>query len=348
MAQHEIGQVIAGDPKEARVNKFKEFLSRPENLATALVLTAALTSQRRQGQSKGNKFLEASVGALGFRGGLQKGVQEQRSSLAKEEQDTAKQAADIALGKRQVATAERRNQLLNTQITTPPPQNETTSELEAAQAELARAKAAGVGAVEPVPNDYASLFALNKKLFIENNPGVPVDIMAIDRQTTREVILNKVREENRVNPDGSLDLTDAESAALGITVAEPVVPGIAAQLFKPASRRNLGASFTSLLLGEETERKVVVQRMKAVAGFEDLSDEEILDKTEEARNLASSKKDLRSMTVESMQELLDTFSRVMSPSERQNIRKEIQLRTETPTQRAQRLIATRPGGSKVF
>ncbi|KKK90654.1 hypothetical protein LCGC14_2720860, partial [marine sediment metagenome] len=68
---HEVGQVIAGPPEDENVNKWKEFLTKPENLATALVLAAGVTSPKSRGQTDLNKALTSGVAALGFSGGLE-------------------------------------------------------------------------------------------------------------------------------------------------------------------------------------------------------------------------------------------------------------------------------------
>jgi len=182
---HEIGQEIAGDPMESRVSQFKEFLSRPENLATALVLAASLTGEKRQGQSGLNKALESGVGALGFRGGIEQGVTKQRRQVEQDTQAAAKQAGELALGGRQVGAAETRNKISREQLTTPRP-------LPASEIALNEAQAAALGRTPPdknaTPTDFAGLFAQNKELALTNLlPNETLDENAITRDTLEQL-----------------------------------------------------------------------------------------------------------------------------------------------------------------
>lgn len=186
----EIGHAIAGDPVEQQANVFKDFLTKPENLVTALVLAAGLTSRRSPGQSRVNQALTAGVGALGFRGGLEKGVQDTRAKRRKEEGEAAQGAADIAQGKERNKIAADTNTIRREAITTPRPQTESQIASDQALAALRRAQAGNVGAPDPlapVPTSFTELFQKNIALAREFLlPGKEIDLSLISEQTLQE------------------------------------------------------------------------------------------------------------------------------------------------------------------
>ena len=65
MPHEDVGQVLAGQPEDDNVNKWKDFLKRPENLSTALVFLAGIASPKQRDQSNISKALSSGVGALG-------------------------------------------------------------------------------------------------------------------------------------------------------------------------------------------------------------------------------------------------------------------------------------------
>lgn len=186
----EIGHAIAGDPQEQKANVFKDFLTKPENLATALVLAAGFTSRRGPGQSKLNKALTSGVGALGFRGGLEKGVAGSRAQLLKDEDEAAESAAKISQGKRKNEIATETNRLRGEALITPTPQTESQIASDEALAALNNARAGNIGKAQPLkltPTSFAELFQKNIALAREFLlPGQQMDLGLITKQTLDE------------------------------------------------------------------------------------------------------------------------------------------------------------------
>ena len=221
----DVGAAITALPEEENVSKWREFLKRPENLATGLVLLAGITGPRGRGQSKLNKALTSGVGALGFRGGLEKGIEAQRADLREEGRTIESQDAEIAA--QQAATQVAQGQLavgqgnlaanqqtvgINQQLADqagaarPLPQSEI--QLNQARADAFRRDP------DAVPNDFASLFERNKALFLENNLGAEPNMAELALQTTRELTIRRIAEEGRITA-GGLDVTPEEAAILG-------------------------------------------------------------------------------------------------------------------------------------
>lgn len=89
-----------GETIDAEVpSKLRTFFTDPKNLATTLVLAAALTSPRRKGQTSINKTLQSGVGALAFRGGLDKELKARTA-------ETETRESEIEARNRAAATAE--------------------------------------------------------------------------------------------------------------------------------------------------------------------------------------------------------------------------------------------------
>jgi hypothetical protein len=98
-------------------NKIQEFFTDPRNLATGLVFLAALAQPRSPGQSTAGAIGERAVGALGFRGGLDKGIRAQRE---KEEETAARRLEESRadeLRRRQVTVQEQGLGLQREQLT---------------------------------------------------------------------------------------------------------------------------------------------------------------------------------------------------------------------------------------
>ncbi len=62
------------DEQQQGPGMFKQFISDPRNLSTALVFLASALQQRQPGQSPLSGVANAGVTALGFRGGLEQGI----------------------------------------------------------------------------------------------------------------------------------------------------------------------------------------------------------------------------------------------------------------------------------
>ena len=84
-----VGSAIQGpdEPKAQDSGKLKEFFTDPKNLATMLVLGAALTQPRRGGRKPIAHALKSGAGALAFRGGLDANLEASAAKRRKEESD---------------------------------------------------------------------------------------------------------------------------------------------------------------------------------------------------------------------------------------------------------------------
>lgn len=90
--------------KDPKFHAIGEWIRKPENMLTALVLAGSLTQDRRPGQSKLDAVAERGLGTLGFRGELrrlnQKDVDE--AAAAKSEQDYRKGQIDIGTDRNRI------------------------------------------------------------------------------------------------------------------------------------------------------------------------------------------------------------------------------------------------------
>lgn len=86
-----------------------DWLKKPENIMTGIVLAAALTQPRREGQKPIGQVGQAALAALGFRGGLQAGVQAQE-----ERERDFQQRSQVQ--NRQLAQGDTRNQIEREQL----------------------------------------------------------------------------------------------------------------------------------------------------------------------------------------------------------------------------------------
>lgn len=91
----DIGHIIDGEEQQQQ-GKAKEFFTDPKNLATMLVLGAALAAPRRPGYSPLAHTLRSGVGALGFRGGIEKGLDRQEAERAEAQSVQAHRTAEEA------------------------------------------------------------------------------------------------------------------------------------------------------------------------------------------------------------------------------------------------------------
>ncbi len=338
MAEHDIGATLAGAPVDDKPNGALEFLKKPENLATALVLAAALTSQRKPGQSRLNQGLTAGVGALAFRGGLEKGVQGQRADLREEERVAAESAANITQGKDRTAVLQESNRIAEKGQTTVRPLPESESLLNKANASLQDARAANVGILPKplvIPETFSTLFAKNKELAIANAlPGATMNLAQIAADTNRELVLTKVFAEGRIFPNGDLDLTPEESALLGIVPLEPVETPAEVKAKEKAKKKkgkedlSISGSFTlpfNQTKQARVERTLVVARRNP--NLEGLPDALVLERIGEVRAQIRDKKQLEAMAFPQLQELLDLYGELLDAQELRNIRSEIRRKT---------------------
>lgn len=219
---HEVGQVLAGDELEQNAQTWRDFLLRPENLSTALVLAAGIASPRQRGQSKLSKGLQAGVGALGFRGGLEKGKREQKRTAAEDTRAAAESAAEITRGQEQSAQAREANRLSAEQIRqqgearpiteSERKRNEAQASAFKGSAALDQARADLFGREVEQAGTFATL--LTQALQNQAVTGTPVDLTALASQAASIDLIERFRKEGKILPSGEFDLTDEEQAEL--------------------------------------------------------------------------------------------------------------------------------------
>jgi hypothetical protein len=145
-----------------------EWLKKPENLTTGLVLAAGLMQDRRPGQSKLDALGQVGLGTLAFRGGLQQGVQQtqERQQEQASQQGYRKDQTDIARDRNRIeqeeGAANRKAQADQTAATiqgqehlrsVPQAQTPAETDYQRALAENARAQAALYGRMPVGPGD---------------------------------------------------------------------------------------------------------------------------------------------------------------------------------------------------
>lgn len=87
-----------GDPAKDTTPEWLNWLKKPENLMTGIVLLAGLTQDRRPGQSKLDQLGQVGVGSLAFRGGLQSGIHQQQVEEQQRQQQTQVQNRQLGQG----------------------------------------------------------------------------------------------------------------------------------------------------------------------------------------------------------------------------------------------------------
>lgn len=347
-----IGYDIAGDPQEdANVAGWKDFLKRPENLATALVLAAMVTSPKQRGQSSLNKALVSGAGALGFRGALESGVADRRRQGRLDRQAAEAQAAEIAQG------AER---------------NRTASEQVDVQREGVNVQREGVGvqrtraqterdALTTPPQMHPSQAAYLDALAQQANPGlnygpatqaylsaVGTGLQQFDPQQffAAKTTDDKIRFINELDAAGKVvggqidtsKLTPEERARMeGFGIAAPVetAPPPPAESGNGAGSKKkkedfsgLGGIFgrNSILLNDEAESKAVVRILQREPQFDGQPEETILEAARTARQQAA-ERNFGSMSEEELRDFLSTYRRILSLEEANNVRDAIKRRS---------------------
>jgi len=354
MAHEEnVGRVIAGPPEDENVNKWKEFLTKPENLATALVLVAGITGPKREGQTDLNKALVSGVGALGFRGGLEKGVDAQRAGKREEGRTVQAQDAEIAAGQAVTSQGARRNEILGQRVEQegqPRPQSPSDIALTQAQTGLANAQTDALGVPTPPPT-LEGIFTQRMTEALAINPDA--NTQEIFKKAQEEFTLIELARQG-VGPGNTVDLTEEQMKILGIPIPDVADPDAAdPDASKPASKRDkrrTGNVVPASLLEAEGEQSFSVNRQRRVPGFENLDDATILDRVEEARELASDKAQLRALSQERLISLLEDFSGMLSGDEKVNVRLALRATRVTKSQRLQ-LRLDEPqvrGGNRIF
>ena len=314
-----IGAIIEGPQENSGIQKWKEFLLKPENLATTLVLAAGLTSERRPNQSRLNQGLQASVGALGFRGALEADIRDQRLAEQQRREESQAQSAEQDIARRRVAAQETQAQA----ATQPRPLNPSEIEENQARAGLLNAQADALGREGPATDPVAMM--LQQELERAANFGEQPDIAGAVQRGTQLQMLLRAQKEGRIRPDGTIDLTDEELALfpeLQIETPETETQTPTSSATQPESRRGSGRMFPANLLAKnvnDTPEAKAIREMRKIPGFEELDDSAILDRVEQARELANDRNALRNQTDEQLRGLLEAFGRVLSPSEARNI-----------------------------
>lgn len=332
----DVGAAITALPEEENVSKWREFLKRPENLATGLVLLAGITGPRGRDQSKLNKALTSGVGALGFRGGLEKGIEAHRSDLREEGRTIEAQDADIAA--QQAATQVNQGNLAVNQGTLAVNQQTAGINQQLAnqagvarplpQSEIALNQArADAFSRDPdaVPNDFASLFERNKAMFAETNLGQEIPLAELALQTTRELVIRRIAEEGRITAAG-LDVTPEEAAILGIELPEVEAGDTDADgnVVKTPSELDIQnkAIGDSLRIGGQFGRpsihgqRATITMLRKDGDFSQLEDEQLLDSLAEVRALLRDEGRLQTTSIEELKDIRSTYFRGLSGREK--------------------------------
>lgn len=335
---HDVGAEILGPPedKDGNVSKWREFLKRPENLATALVLLAGVTGPRHRGQSKLNKALTSGVGALGFRGGLEKGVEAQRAEQREEGRTIESQDAEIAA--RQAATQVAQGNLdvnrgtlgLNQQLAD---QARQARPLAPSESALNQARANALGRdPNATPNDFESLFSRNIEQFQLGNPGVELPMQQIALESSQQLALIKMGEEGRISAEG-FDMTPEEMILFGV---EPPAPpageggdagaaedGLTSSSRIPQASKDRNAAIgASLRIGGQFSRpspagqEATINILKRAGDFGDIPDETILDRLGDTRRLLRDKAALLKASAEDLEAANILFRRAFSTKEK--------------------------------
>jgi len=354
-----IGEAIAGPEQDPNVAGWREFLKKPENLSTALVLLAGITSPKSRGQTNLNKALVSGVGALGFRGGLEKGVAGQRAETRKEQRTIDQQQAELAAGQAVTSQGAERNRIagrqvdvqqqLATQAGQPRPLNPSERTRNLSQAELARAQAAAIASTEAALS-FETIFGENLALAKELSRDGTIDMNAIAAQTLQQVDMNKLAAmgalvvQHDTDPDSptfgeetiSFDtekipperlgefrhlIPDPEAAPDGTIPKGDELPATQ----EIAKTLRVSGRFNNTAAGQET----TVHVMRAQGDFEELSDDEILDVLAKVRGQIQDRETLKAMEVEQLEELLTVYGRVLTIKEKSNIRRALKAKTGT-------------------
>jgi len=84
--------------KDPRFHAIGEWIRKPENMLTALVLAGSLMQDRRPGQSKMDAFAERGLGTLGVRGEFGRLNQKDKDEAAKAQSEADYRAGQIKIG----------------------------------------------------------------------------------------------------------------------------------------------------------------------------------------------------------------------------------------------------------
>lgn len=349
MADHthdDVGAELLGPPAENdNVAGWKEFLKRPENLATALVLLAGITGPRGQGQTKLNKTLQSGVGALGFRGGLDKGIEADRAASREEGRTIEAQDAEIAA--QQAATAVSEGNLavnqgtldINQQLAD---QAGQARPLAPSAIALNQARSDALGRdPNAVPDDFNSLFSRNIELFLNSNPNEQPPMAQIAVDTTKQLLFAKLGEEGRISAAG-IDATPEEAAILGIPIPDLDDDDDDTTTTAAVKLPDLAVSGRDVGFFDEHLGKVATAKMLRDQGdLGEQSDKEILDTLAEIRKLAQSEEELQRLPVKRLREILEIYATVMSPSEARRVRRVILEKSNIVQPRGQRITNRR-------
>lgn len=364
MALHEhnthsdVGAAIIGPPEDPKAGKLREFLSRPENLATALVLAAGLTSQRDRGQTSLNKALTSGVGALGFRGGIEQGVESKRAADREEQRTVTKQRADITAGQAVASQGQQRADALTQQVAQqaqarPLPQSQIT--LNKAQAELAGSQATLLGQKQELSLSFPVLLQENTTRWLELNPGVEFTPEIRD-QITIETL--EQHERNRLGEMGALTFRTkpgTDEIEVGVDTDRippnqlrdfpihlpPLPPEAPKEGDVAAATSEIEKSlrFSGMVKPTAVGQKFTIDIMRRAGDFAALTDDELLDQVGDARRLAQDEARMKSIPIEQLENMLTVFGKALEIGERRKVRAIIRDRTGV-TQRVIKNLGT--------
>lgn len=346
----EIGDVINSKQDDGLVEGFKQFFARPENLATALVIATGLTGERRSGQSRVNKLFETGVAGLGFRGGLEQGVQQQRRQQEQDRQSAVRQAADISTQNAQVRQGAQRNELQQQQLeqdaqqfqteqdrlSQPRPLNPSEIALNNAQAQHLTALASSKGSTSILPT------LLEAELTRAQNFGTEPDLASVFGMAAKLDALIALNAEGRFDPiSGTVDIppemaTQLQGLGLAIPQEGTTQTQEQPQAQQPTQKQSLrgagnvtaGRSSRGIPIAGDTQdaEREAVRLMRKQSEFRELDNNSILDRVEAARELANNRDALKKESIQQLRAMISTYSRVMSRDELSNVRKELSSR----------------------
>lgn len=360
----EVGQIINSteDPTEERVDRWKEFLTRPENLATSLTLIAGLAQGRREGESTLGAVSRVGLGAAAARGGIERSVQEQRRQKGAEELAGREQGRKERQTGAQIDTAREANRISREGLDIQRESQAGQEALRAAQAEQASGRAvanraqaslfertdpnirSGSTAKPPITGDPVTDLFL-EQAFENQAVGEPIDLNAIIAQSERFKLLRAGAESGKVRPvtvDGQqgLEIDDDFAQSLGlVAIPEPgAVPGaeprpqgggkVIVQADEPIE--GFGGLFKERTIADVANRL----RRRAPETLGDLDDESIV---QTVVNFRKSVQDgsFRQLESEQLQNMLNDLRIGLDAGEVKVIRRELQDRRRqgaTPSQ----------------
>ena len=342
-----IGENIQGNPQEEKVGMWKQFLTRPENLATALIMATAFTSERRKDQSGFSKILESGVAGLGYRGGVQAGVRDAREDVRTEGRTVEQQAENIAAQRAQTQQGTEQLGIQRGALAEDTRAHGAQEKLEAEKIRQAGLppqlhpsevlqNEAYAGYMNRMPQGAQPKPPVDPKKFlldyvtqgqaaaaaIGDASFNPIKKMQEGVQLLEYMELS---ESGAINPiSGAATLTPEQMTAYGVVMPETQVVPAQTTGQQKDYRKAAGYDYDNPLLPPNQATEVAVLSLKKKPGFETATDEEMLNALGTARARANNKEELDAASSEELQAMLDTYGELMGLGERANVYRAIQ------------------------